>query len=75
MKHTPHCLLLEVCWLAGAKSYYNGLEESDNPYPMQSREAHYWSEGWWEACLDEGNISESLLHEEAIPQQALKLAY
>lgn len=60
MKHTTPMILLEVCWLAGAKAYYNGQEEMDNPYPEDTREGHYWSDGWWEACLNEGNISEHL---------------
>lgn len=69
---TTNCLLLEVCWLAGAKSYYNGLEETENPYAEHTREADFWCDGWWEACLDEGNLSESLLHEEVVAQQKVQ---
>jgi hypothetical protein len=60
MIHTTPILLLEVCWLAGEKAYYNGQEEQDNPYAAHTREAHFWSEGWWEACLNEGNLGEHL---------------
>lgn len=70
MKHTTPMILLEVCWLAGAKAYYNGQEEHDNPYPEHSRESDFWCDGWWEACLNEGNISETLLH----PEHAVDLS-
>lgn len=70
MRNSKPILLLEVCWLAGAKAYYNGQEESDNPYPAHSRESDFWNDGWWEACLDEGNLSEAMHH----PEQAIDLS-
>ena len=71
MKNASTYPLLEVCWLAGAKAYYNGDEEIENPYPVKSREADYWQDGWWEACMDEGDLAESLSqHNEVVVEAA-----
>jgi hypothetical protein len=48
--------LLEHCWLLGFKASQAGVEESQNPYPKFSKEAHYWQEGWWEYFFNEGKI-------------------
>jgi ribosome modulation factor len=48
--------LLEHCWLQGFKASETGLDETINPYPQHSKEAHFWQEGWWEYFFNENDI-------------------
>ena len=38
---------LEVCWLDGYEMAQEDLAEDENPYPENSKEFDYWSQGWW----------------------------
>lgn len=44
---------LEECYLFGFESAREGLEESENPFPSQSKENFYWQEGYWDGYYDE----------------------
>lgn len=47
---------VEICWIQGFKASQNDIDESENPYPKHSVQAHYWQEGWWEGLLSEGQV-------------------
>ena len=38
---------LEECWMEGFHEANLDLAEENNPYAQGSREAAFWSEGWW----------------------------
>ncbi len=49
---------VEQCWLDGFKAFHRNVDETTNPYLPGTRRAHYWREGWWEACFNTDNVSE-----------------
>lgn len=49
---------LEQCWLHGFKSFHQNVDETANPYTANTKQAHYWREGWWEACFNIHNLSD-----------------
>jgi len=48
--------LVEQCWLEGFQASQSGTDESKNPYPQNTKQSHFWQEGWWEGFFNEGNI-------------------
>ena len=55
MSHTTYHLY-ELCWLEGLRAHLKGEDESANPHVPDTREHDYWTDGWWETCLNEGDI-------------------
>lgn len=43
----------EECYVDGYSFALAQLNENFNPFPMNSIEAQYWSEGWWSAFYEE----------------------
>ena len=50
---------VELCWLHGFKAFHKNLDEVANPFKPGTRLAHYWQEGWWEACFNTGGLSDA----------------
>lgn len=48
---------LEQCWLHGFKAFHQNIDETTNPYTPGTKHAHYWREGWWEACFNTDGLS------------------
>ncbi|MCD6056422.1 MAG: transmission trait enhancer LetE [Gammaproteobacteria bacterium] len=56
-----HCRLIfnvatpsfEEAWLEGYDACEEGQEDEGNPYPANSREYRYWSDGWWASFYGE----------------------
>ncbi len=47
---------LEGVWLDGQDCAENQLALEENPYPENSTEYHYWSEGWWAGFYEEEKL-------------------
>ena len=39
---------IEECYVDGYSSALSEMNESDNPYPAESKAAEHWLEGWWD---------------------------
>jgi hypothetical protein len=48
---------LEQCWLHGFKAFHQNQDDMANPYTRGTKQCHYWTEGWWEAFYNTGNLS------------------
>lgn len=48
---------LEDCWHEGYYSVQLDLELEDNPYEEDSKEAEFWSQGWWAGFYEEPELS------------------
>jgi hypothetical protein len=48
---------LEDCWHEGYFAAQLEAELEENPYDEQSKEADYWSQGWWAGFYEEPTLS------------------
>ncbi|MCW5588682.1 MAG: hypothetical protein KIT27_03370 [Legionellales bacterium] len=46
----------EDVWFEGYDQGQRGISEASNPYKKQSREYHYWQEGWWAGFFNEPSV-------------------
>lgn len=54
---------LEGVWLDGQDCAENQVGLEANPYPKDSTEYFYWSEGWWAGFYEESTLSLSATNE------------
>lgn len=47
---------LEKCWMAGYEAAHQDKAESNNPFRLRSKEAHFWREGWWAGFYGEAAL-------------------
>ena len=63
---------LELCWLAGFRSFHRDVDVSANPFRLGTKEAHYWQEGWWEGFYNTDNLSDTY-RQSAVSEEPLEL--